>query len=180
MADSQSTKSLPTVTPGARFGRLLVRELDRTRPPTCWWCQCDCGTVISCRTGNLRKGTSRSCGCLARESARSVGQRNRKHGDAQARRPEYIAWGSLKARCTNPNTRGYRNYGGRGITVSAEWMNSYEAFLRDMGPRPSAEHSIDRIDNNGPYTGPCPEYPNGNCRWATIVEQNRNKRTNRS
>jgi len=76
-------------------------------------------------------------------------------------------------RCTNPNTKGYSNYGGRGIKVCERWLHSFENFLADMGPKPSPAHSIDRYpDNNG-------NYEPKNCRWATRTEQSFNKRTNR-
>lgn len=75
-------------------------------------------------------------------------------------------------RCTNRKANGYENYGGRGITVCPEWIVSLEAFVRDMGERPSATHSLDRIDNDGNYT-------KENCRWATKKIQSENRRTNR-
>lgn len=82
--------------------------------------------------------------------------------------PEYRAWHSMKQRCLNPNCSRWDKYGGRGIAICQIWLDSFEAFLADMGPRPSQDHSIDRVDNDG-------DYEPGNCRWATRSEQQRNK-----
>jgi len=109
---------------------------------------------------------------LQRDSIAAVGKRTRKHGAAIDKTPEYAAWASMKTRCFNPKAQQYANYGARGITVCAAWRDSFEAFIADMGARPSSKHSLDRIDNERGYE---PE----NCRWATVHQQNNNQRHNR-
>jgi hypothetical protein len=92
------------------------------------------------------------------------------HGFAKGgRRRVYRIWEQMKQRCVDPNHVSYPRYGARGIEVCDEWRSSFEAFLADMGEPPTDQHSIDRIDNDGGYA-------RGNCRWATRVEQQANKR----
>lgn len=85
---------------------------------------------------------------------------------------EFRAWRQMRSRCYDENMGGYENYGGRGITVCARWVESFENFLEDMGEKPSPQHSLDRRSNDG-------NYEPSNCRWATKLEQDNNRRTNR-
>jgi len=96
-----------------------------------------------------------------------------KHGDNcdEQRTTEYRTWAGMKQRCLNPSNRKYRYYGGRGISICPRWQ-SYENFLLDMGRKPSADLTLDRIDNDG-------NYEPGNCRWATIAQQAQNQRHRR-
>lgn len=152
---------------GNRYGRLLVLSVDKDnqKRDSRWICECSCGTKLSVLAMSLKRGSTKSCGCLRDELA---AVRAQTHG--QTRSPEYYSWQSMRQRCNKPNHVAYSSYGGRGISVCERWQNSFENFIADLGPRP-AGFTLDRINNNDGYT---PE----NTRWATGATQNRNRRDN--
>jgi len=148
-----------------RFGRLVV-VASAVRP--CYYlCLCDCGQETEARKDWLLRGAKSSCGCYRREHSRLLGEQTVIHGMSGT--PEYKSWQSVKQRCLNPISKTYPGYGGRGIQVCQEWQDSFMAFYDHIGPRPSASHSIDRIDNDG-------NYEPGNIRWATRSQQVQNSR----
>lgn len=174
---------------GQRFGRLVVvaRSNNNARGQARWLCRCDCGAEKIVRATELRQGSTRSCGCWRKDQCAEVGRgsaasNSRKgaakaaaartrHGGAKrgAEHPLYSTWEGMKARCRNPNNRKFKHYGGRGIAICERWARDFGAFLADVGPKPSARHSLDRIDNDG-------DYEPGNVRWASPSQQNSNRR----
>jgi len=154
---------------GKRFSRLYVRRFHGVRKGFALWeCGCDCGGTTVVSGAELRRGHTRSCGCLQRHRAREC---NVVHGGKVSGRQssEYTAWINLRSRCYSPQNADFADYGGRGIVVCPRWLTSYAAFLADMGRKPTATHSIDRKDVNG-------NYEPSNCRWATPHEQRTNQR----
>jgi hypothetical protein len=157
---------------GKKFGRLTVvkQEGQDNFNNKCYECLCECGATKIISGASLRRGATQSCGCLHKERAAAYCARTKKtHGLSQT--AEYTAWEGLKQRCLNPANKDYHKWGGRGITVCDEWINSFEQFLSDMGTRPD-KHTLDRRDVNGPYS-------KDNCRWVTHKTQQRNKRSSR-
>lgn len=160
-------KSKYEVKHGEIFGRLTVTSPKSGYRHNTWYhtVKCECGVMREVAHSNLVLGKSKSCGCLSREI---TGKRAATHGMSKS--PEYMTWNRMWSRCTNPVVDRYPLYGGRGIAICKEW-EKFESFYADMGPKPSAKHSIGRIDNDGNY---CKE----NCRWETAEEQQSNTSTN--
>jgi hypothetical protein len=152
---------------GQTFGRLtVIREAGHDhRGYVLWTCQCTCGTEKAVPGVELRRGDSKSCGCLQREV---TADRNTTHGLSDHRL--YGTWMGMLKRCFNPRHKNYPSYGGRGITVCETWADratGLAQFIADMDATYKPGLTLDRIDNDGPYVV-------WNCRWATKAEQSRN------
>lgn len=162
------TKALELV--GLKFSRLTVISQEPSKNGrTRWLCVCNCGKNVVVYGKSLTSGNTKSCGCQKRDSTiRLNRETKRKHGETFSRL--YKIWHSMKCRCSQ---RIFKNHCGRGIRVCEEWANSYESFRAWALSNGYSENlTIDRIDNNR-------NYEPSNCRWVTVKEQGRNRRTNR-
>lgn len=163
---------------GLVFGRLTVlqRQPNSAHGHARWECKCECG-VVTIKTGSsLTNGNTRSCGCLKAETAvanlptpEECRANSTKHGWAKTQ--TWSTWRAMLSRCYCKTDTGFPSYGGKGINVCERWRESFENFLHDMGPRPDGL-TIERKDWKKSYT---PD----NCKWATVKEQARNRRSNR-
>jgi hypothetical protein len=158
---------------GQRFYRLVGIKRGPNDPKSGrsrWYMQCDCGSVVLLATNTFRstgKGIQKSCGCYRREKAGTFNDvAVRSH--LMRHTPEYNSWRAAVERCGNPNNKGFKHYGGRGIGMCAEWTKSFEAFYAHIGPKPPGL-TLGRIDNDRGYE-------RGNVRWETRSQQNKNRR----
>lgn len=163
---------------GDQFGRYVVIAKDKlirysnhsSTSNQTWLCRCDCGKIVTVRQSNLVTGHSKSCGCWSNE----LKSQRRTHGESNKTK-EYSIWLGIRRRCCEETYHAYGNYGARGIKMYEPWRVSYKEFLNyvlvNIGRCPTLWHSIDRINNDG-------NYEPGNIRWATAMEQSRNKRIN--
>lgn len=151
---------------GQQFGDWTVlswsRRLDSGKQM--WLCRCKCGVEKEVESHGLTAGRSRQCRMC---SVASAAAKRFKHGMSLS--PVYKRWASIRARCTNPSSKDWRNYGGRGIGMAPEWVDDFEAFYREVGDPPTSMHTIDRKDMSGHYVP-------GNIRWVTQAEQRNNAR----
>jgi len=160
---------------GNRYGRLTVvcREESIKDGVARWLCQCDCGGKKVVIGSKLRRGETRSCGCLEQETRAHNGHRRSVHNMSESRL--YGVWSGMKTRCNCPSHPHYEDYGGRGISVCDEWANDFQTFAAwalSHGydeKAPKGKCTLDRIDPDGNY---CPE----NCRFADMNVQQNNRR----
>lgn len=150
---------------GDKFSRLtVIKEVEKRGKNRRFLCKCDCGVEKEVFLSEFAYGGTKSCGCYRKEKNRKS---NTTHGDCKEKL--YKVWASMKQRCINPNSREFKHYGKRGITICKEWLD-YEPFKEWALMNGYKEGlSIERIDVNG-------NYEPSNCTWIPRIEQPKNTR----
>lgn len=135
-----------------RFGKLVAKRVTQRgnrQTRVKWLCECDCGNTAEVSRSHLRAGSTLSCGCLRSENSGKATRFKRVHG--MSRSPEWNSWDAMVSRCHDPSDKSYPKYGGSGIVVCDLWRHSFQSFYNDMGPRPSSDHTLHRIDDHQTY-----------------------------
>lgn len=164
---------------GLSFNRLTVIKEQKVlnRRGAFWLCKCSCGKELVVGSQSIRNGHTKSCGCFALDKLRKMvkekaAQRAKYRtlkGVSICVGPVYAAWRNMHIRCKDARKDGYKDYGGRGISVDLSW-NDFQVFAKDMGPRPKG-FSLERVHNNRGYS-------KENCLWASAKQQALNRRSN--
>lgn len=152
---------------GKKYGRLLViGHYHSDMKKSYWKCKCECGNEIICIGDNLKNGHTKSCGCLRKDKCKIAGKQSFKHGYTGKRLLKI--WQGMKQRCINITREHYKYYGGKGIKVCREWLDSRNFIKWAIANGYQENLTIDRINGRG-------DYEPGNCRWVTMKVQNQNK-----
>lgn len=163
-------RQLTLIPEKTRFGRLEVLGCTSISgfDNTLYECVCVCGEKVQVKHKGLKQKTTQSCGCLYRDNHKAV---HTTHGKTNS--DLHKLWRQIKSRCSRKTGRIYECYAKRGISVHKDWMTNFLSFeewiLKNLGPKPTPQHSLDRIDNDKGYEP-------GNVRWATSKEQMNNRR----
>ncbi len=182
MGDKNPAKKRIKNITGQKFGRLIAIKFEYIKNERHYWLfRCDCGKekIIAKNCVVYKYSKTKSCGCLNLERCKRGIRKTHGFGDRKIRNRFYTIWGSIKQRCLNKKLKYYKNYGGRGIKVCDRWLkfenfrnDMYKSYLEHVKEFGERNTSIDRKNNDG-------DYYKENCRWATLIEQMNNTRTNK-